>query len=76
VVIVGEAATNVSGATQERLRNIPWRAIINMRHRLVHGYFDINHDTVWQTLQEDLPALIPMLAMYLQEVDGPGEPKP
>jgi len=32
-----------------------------MRHRLVHGYFDINLDILWQTVQEDLPALIAAL---------------
>jgi uncharacterized protein with HEPN domain len=70
VEIIGEAAASVSSSMQDRLRDIPWRAMINMRHRLVHGYFDINHDTVWQTLVEDLPALLPILATYLEQGEG------
>jgi uncharacterized protein with HEPN domain len=71
VEIIGEAAANVSKDTRERLGDIPWRAIINMRHRLVHGYFEINRDIVWKTLQEDLPALIPALQAHLRAADGP-----
>jgi len=35
--------------------------IVGMRHRLVHAYFDINLDILWQTVQEDLPGLIALL---------------
>ena len=43
-----------------RLQNptIPWLEIINMRHRLIHTYFDINLDILWNTLITDLPDLI------------------
>jgi len=36
---------------------IPWAEIIGMRHRLVHAYFDINLDVLWQTVQANLPSL-------------------
>ena len=76
VEIIGEAAANVSTDTRERLNDIPWRGIINMRHRLVHGYFEINRDTVWKTLREDIPALIPMLKTHLGMGDDRGATKP
>ena len=55
--IIGEAACQVSGETKAILPAIPWADIIGMRHRLVHAYFDINLDVLWQTVQADLPAL-------------------
>ena len=58
VEIIGEAAKQVSAQTQLQLPQLPWRDMIDMRHRLVHGYYDINLDTVWSTLQKDLPPLI------------------
>ncbi len=61
IEIVGEAAARVSEATREHLSNIPWDALIGMRNRLVHAYFDVNPDIVWQTVQEDLPKLISLL---------------
>ncbi|MXW36495.1 MAG: DUF86 domain-containing protein, partial [Chloroflexi bacterium] len=39
----------------------PWQEIVAMRNRLVHAYFDINLDVVWQTVQRDLPMLIEQL---------------
>jgi uncharacterized protein with HEPN domain len=56
--IIGEAAYQVSKAGKDGLPQIPWEDIIGMRHRLVHAYFDINLDILWQTIQEDLPPLV------------------
>ena len=58
IEIIGEAAYRISPATRESLPDVPWKDIIGMRHRLVHAYFDINLDILWQTVQRDLPPLI------------------
>ena len=50
VQIVGEAAARVSEETRSTLPDLPWAAIIGMRNRLVHGYYDIDHDEVWSTV--------------------------
>lgn len=67
VEIVGEAAYQVSEATQLLLPQIPWDDMIGMRHRLVHAYFAINLDILWQTVQDDLPALIAILQSILAD---------
>lgn len=61
VEIIGEAAAKVSAETRELAPTIPWTAIISMRNRLVHGYFDVDPDIVWRTATEEVPALIPPL---------------
>ena len=58
IEIVGEAANAVTDSARSELDAIPWPQIVSMRNRLVHAYFDINFDIVWQTVQRDLPALI------------------
>ena len=58
IEIVGEAAAQVTEATRLELKDIPWAAIIGMRNRLVHAYFSINLDILWQTVRDDLPGLI------------------
>ncbi len=58
IEIIGEAAANVTKEGQEQMPQIPWPNIISMRNRLIHAYFDINLDIVWQTINEDLPPLI------------------
>jgi len=69
VEIIGEAASHVSVETRRDTTQLPWRDIIDMRHRLVHGYYDINFDILWSTLREDLPPLIEALRA-IPELDG------
>jgi len=59
--IIGEAARGVSAEFRAAHAEIPWRSIAGMRDRLVHGYFDVNLDVVWQTVRQDLPPLIEQL---------------
>ena len=61
IAILGEAATRISEAAREQLPAIPWDEIISMRNRIIHAYFDVNLDIVWQTVQEDLPGLVSLL---------------
>ena len=63
VQIVGEAASKVSAEFRNQHPQIPWELITGMRHRLVHAYFDINHDILWTTATESVPEL-------LAQVDG------
>lgn len=58
VQIIGEAANQISDTTRDATPNVPWIRIINMRHRLVHDYYRINLDVLWQTVQVEIPDLI------------------
>jgi len=59
--IIGEAATCVSAGYREKYTQIPWKKMIGLRNRLIHGYFDINLDIVWDTIMKDLPPLVDAL---------------
>lgn len=52
--IIGEAASKLSSDFKAHQPDIPWMDIVGMRNRLTHGYFDIDLDRVWDTVQEDL----------------------
>ena len=56
--ILGEAARHVSDEVHKRHPAIPWKEIAGTRDRLVHGYFDVDLDIVWQIVTVDLPPLI------------------
>ncbi len=58
IEIIGEAAANVTNDSREKYPRIPWPLIVGMRNRLVHAYFDIDLDRVWDTVTNDLPPLI------------------
>ena len=61
VEIVGEAAAQVSEAGRMELPGGPWAQIVGMRNRLVHAYFDINRNILWDTVQIALPPLLEQL---------------
>lgn len=65
VTVVGEAASGISQAAHEQMQEIPWPDVVNMRHRLVHGYYDIDLDILWSTVRTSLPELIRQLERVL-----------
>ena len=57
ILIIGEAANHLSPTFLEKYARIPWHAIVGMRNQLVHGYFQVDFEEVWKTVQEDIPVL-------------------
>ena len=53
--VIGEAANKVSPPTRSELVDISWSDLVGMRNRLIHGYFDIDRDILWATVQDVLP---------------------
>jgi len=66
VELVGEAASQVPREVRSRSRQIPWRGIIAMRHRLIHGYDSVDCDILWEAITDDLPPLIDELDRLLE----------
>ena len=59
--IIGEAARLVSAQTRDEHPEIPWNQMSGMRNRLIHEYFRVDFETVWDPIKNDLPALIPLI---------------
>jgi uncharacterized protein with HEPN domain len=61
LVIIGEAATKIMDLHAEFANGhpqIPWRGMRGMRNRIAHGYFEINLEIVWETVQTALPEML------------------
>lgn len=69
--LLGEAATHVPQRVREAHPDVPWRAIVGMRNRLIHGYLGIDDDLVWSAVSDDTPELVTALRHLLE--DGPNE---
>ena len=65
--IIGEAANGMSSNIKEKHPGIPWKEMIGMRNRLIHGYFDVDLDIVWQTVSKDIPPLKSLLENAIDE---------
>ncbi|MBI4218442.1 MAG: DUF86 domain-containing protein [Elusimicrobia bacterium] len=66
VEIIGEAANGISSDFKESYTEIPWKQMIGARNHLIHGYFDVDYDVIWQIVQTDLPSLIKNLKELLK----------
>jgi uncharacterized protein with HEPN domain len=75
LIIIGEAATKVMDSYAEFAQThtqVPWRSMRGMRNRIAHGYFDINLDVVWETVQKALPELLKQLPAVRQGAEDEG----
>jgi uncharacterized protein with HEPN domain len=57
IEIIGEAANYVTADTRSKFSEIEWNKIIGMRHILVHEYFGVDFELIWQVIIDDLPFL-------------------
>ena len=64
VEIIGEAAYMITKEFKESHPQLPWRQIEGMRHILVHGYYSISAEVLYDVIQNDIPALVPVLRVY------------
>ena len=55
--VIGEAVANLEDKFKESYPNIPWQDITDMRNRLIHEYFAVDLELVWEVVQKDLPVL-------------------
>ena len=67
IEVIGEAASKISGELRKEHHDVPWNKITGMRNRLIHVYFDIDYDVIWQTVQGDLPSLINQIQAILKD---------
>jgi uncharacterized protein with HEPN domain len=57
IEIMGEASKRLTQEFKEKHPDIPWRKIAGMRDKLIHGYFGVDIDAVWDTVKDDIPRL-------------------
>jgi len=64
--IIGEAAARVPLQDRDRFPGIPWRDVVDLRNRLIHGCDEVNFDILWAIVQQDLPPLVAELEKIVQ----------
>lgn len=57
IEIIGEASKKLSNSLKQKYPNTPWKDIAGMRDKLIHGYFGVDIEAVWVTVENDIPVL-------------------
>ncbi len=70
VEIIGEAAYMITKEFKYLHPQLPWKQMEGMRHILVHGYFSISAEVLWDVVQNDIPALIPVLQSLILDLEN------
>lgn len=65
IEVIGEASKQLATATREARPDIPWSKIAGTRDRLIHGYFSVDLEIIWEVVQTELPRLRDAIASLL-----------
>ncbi len=65
--IIGEAAKKVSEEIKNKHTEVPWKEIAGMRDRLIHFYFGVKYELVWDTIKDVIPKIKPLIRRILEE---------
>ena len=71
IEIVGEGTKSIPQSLRDTYPQIPWKSIAGMRDKVIHQYFGVNLQVLWDTVQQDLPALQPVIAQMLNDLSNP-----
>jgi uncharacterized protein with HEPN domain len=68
IQVIGEATKKISDNTRGKYPDIPWKDIAGMRDKLIHDYFGIDLDAVWDTVEKDIPVLKDEIQAVIKEL--------
>lgn len=70
IEVIGEATKNLSPEIRDRYPDVEWRAMAGMRDRLIHGYFGVDYEIVWEVATKKAPELREAIGVILEEEDA------
>ena len=67
--IIGEASRNIPENIKMKYQNVYWKGIVGLRNRIIHEYFGVRLERVWETIKKDIPNLKPLFEKILKDFE-------
>lgn len=67
IEVIGEATKHIPQSLRDQYPGIAWKGVTGMRDKLIHAYFGVNLEVLWDTVQQDLPVLKPVIEQILTD---------
>ena len=69
IEIIGEATKNIPDHIRKGYPDVPWKRMAGMRDRLIHEYFGVDLEIVWETIEQDLPQLKVLIQKVMEDIN-------
>ncbi len=69
IEIIGEASKQIEDEIKDTYEQFTWSEMSKMRDKMIHGYFTIIHDILWETAKHDIPDTKPLIRKILEDMD-------
>lgn len=65
--VIGEATKSIPAEYKNKYPSIPWSKMSGMRDKLIHNYFGVDYETLWETIKKRIPEIKPLVEKILKE---------